>query len=579
MASQQSLNRNLTIFAQDPSIKSQGKIIRTRIEVPAEEIGAGPIGYRVHVIDYDSSTGTLYQPIEYPPLKINRDYDPFENKSDEELLYDPNFHQQNVYAIVMRTLAYFEKSLGRRVSWGFGSHQIKVAPHAFADANAFYSRQHRALLFGYFPARRRERRSSGRQRMVWSCLSHDVIAHETTHALLDGLRERFMDPSSPEQAGFHEGFADVVALLSVFSQRNVVKTIIDLRSLKRRAGQIYSQDLTIQVLKDSLLTGIGKEMGTEMSGVRGDVLRRSVKLEPSPKYIKESGEYKEPHKRGEILVAAVINAFLAVWTKRLNALGQNGDGYLDRDRAVEEGSTAADYLLVMVIRAIDYAPPVNLEFCDFLSAILTSDSEINHGDSKYSFRETLKECFGSYGITPAKGAKKNNGKWNPPDGKINYDGTHFESMKHDPDEIFRFMWDNRRALRLYEGAYTQVLSVRPCMRIGPDGFALRETVAEYLQILDLRASELKSLQIAVPRGMPRSQNVRLYGGGSLIFDDYGRLKFHVRNRLNDRERQTQRIEYLWDYGFFRKGASSLRSFSYLHRQRAASLPNEAVEEW
>ena len=35
--------------------------------------------------------------------------------------------------------AQFERALGRRLSWSFGGHQIKVAPHAFAEANAFYS--------------------------------------------------------------------------------------------------------------------------------------------------------------------------------------------------------------------------------------------------------------------------------------------------------------------------------------------------------------------------------------------------------------------------------------------------------
>ena len=51
----------------------------------------------------------------------------------------------------------------------------------------------------------------------------------------------------------------------------------------------------------------------------------------------------------------------------------------------------------------------------------------------------------------------------------------FESMRSDKDEVFRFVWENRKALELRKGAYTQVLSVRPCTRVGTDGFTLRET--------------------------------------------------------------------------------------------------------
>ena len=33
----------------------------------------------------------------------------------------------------------------------------------------------------------------------------DIVSHNVQR---EGLRERYMDPSSPQQAGFHEGFAD-----------------------------------------------------------------------------------------------------------------------------------------------------------------------------------------------------------------------------------------------------------------------------------------------------------------------------------------------------------------------------------
>ncbi|HEU4768275.1 MAG TPA: hypothetical protein VFS77_12910, partial [Pyrinomonadaceae bacterium] len=482
---------------------------------------------------------------------------------------DPNFHAQNTYAIVMRILARFEFALGRRVSWHFDSHQIKVAPHAFADANAFYSERDQSLLFGYFP---------GRKGMVYCCLSHDIVAHETTHALLDGLRERYTDPSSPEQAAFHEGFADIVALLSVFSLTGIVETLIDLNAPRRNRSQIDKRLLTVEELRGSMLLGLAKEMGQELPAIRGNVLRRSVELVPSRDYIKQK-EFEEPHRRGEILVAAVMNAFLSVWVKRLEALGQIAPGALDRGRVVEEGAAVADYLLTMVIRALDYAPPVNLEFCDFLSAILTSDREINPNDSKYKFRETLRKSFISYGIQPrSAGTASDPGIWLSPKGEISNERVHFESLQRDPDEVFRFIWDNRGPLKFYENAYSRVLSVRPCLRIGPDGFALRETVAEYMQILELQASELRTLKIAKPREMPATQEVRLTGGGALIFDEYGRLKFHIHNRLNDSERQSQRIEYLWSYGYYRNPAS-FRNFASLHRQRATSLTSFTREDW
>ena len=55
-------SRVVTIIAQDPSVRVRGKILTADVEIPAEELLPGPRGYRVSVIDYDSSTGVLYQP-------------------------------------------------------------------------------------------------------------------------------------------------------------------------------------------------------------------------------------------------------------------------------------------------------------------------------------------------------------------------------------------------------------------------------------------------------------------------------------------------------------------------------------
>ena len=60
--------RTLTAIAQDPSVRIGGKILVTELTLPAEELLPGPCGYRVNVIDYDSSTDTLYKPAVYKAL-------------------------------------------------------------------------------------------------------------------------------------------------------------------------------------------------------------------------------------------------------------------------------------------------------------------------------------------------------------------------------------------------------------------------------------------------------------------------------------------------------------------------------
>ncbi len=78
---------------------------------------------------------------------------------------------------------------------------------------------------------------------------------------------------------------------------------------------------------------------------------------------------------------------------------------------------------------------------------------------------------------------------------LDYSFVHREALQRDRDEVFRFLWDNREALGLCDEAYTEVGGVRPCLRVDVDGFTLRETVADYVQILTVRADELETIRI------------------------------------------------------------------------------------
>ncbi len=280
----------LRIIAQDPAVRVKGEILTATVQVPAEKLWRGPWGHRVQVIDYDATSGVLYEPLTYPTDGKGRLVDPFAQQSPATLITDPRFHQQNVYAIVMRTLSHFERVLGRRISWGFSGHQVKVSPHAFEDANAFYSERDHGLFFGYF---------TGPKGRVFSCLSHDVVVHETTHALLDGLRERFTDPSSPDQAAFHEGFADVVAVLSVFELPETIGRLLSLApggngSDKRVPRKFLSDEPFVRAL-----LGVAEELGAAIYGIPGRSLRASYATKPDPTAYSQRADWREPHRRGE----------------------------------------------------------------------------------------------------------------------------------------------------------------------------------------------------------------------------------------------------------------------------------------
>ena len=560
--------QKFTIVAQDPSVKEKGSILVSEVDVPAEELSAGPRGYRVHVIDFDTESEILYRPAVLKPVANGQYEDPFALRKDatgavkgrrsaydRRLLSDPRFHAQNAYAIVMRTLARFEFALGRRVPWGSDGHQIHVVPHAFADANAFYSREDRAIFFGYF---------FRKNRPIYTCLSHDIVAHETTHAILDGLRSRYMVPSSPDQAAFHEGFSDVVALLSVFSLPGVVAKVLDLNAPGNRL--ISEARLTIGALKKSVLVGLAEEMGAGLSSGRQRALRRSARLKPGRPYM-SMPEYEEEHDRGELLVAAVMNAFLAIWAKRIEKIGDVTRGRKDRGLVVEEGARVAGHLLTMCIRAIDYCPPTDITFSDYLSALLTIDREVVPDDTKYGYRDALLRSFRNFDIDPASDAGVD-GTWLRFDKTLVYGRSHFESMLRDKEEVFRFVWENRTELEIDDRGYVEVQSVRPSNRIGPDGLVLRETVAEYVQIMTLQARELRSvLNIRPPKEMPPSTRVRIYGGGTLVFDQYGQVKFKIANLIEDHKRQTARLRYLWESGEFDKEKKPEARFAQLHRAR------------
>jgi hypothetical protein len=406
--------RNLRIYAFDPSISSTLDTIRIgEITIPVvweKDLQPGPIGEYLEVIDVDPSSRTLYKPVDLNDARIlaQNGLAPSET--------NPQFHQQMVYAVAMTTIRHFEQALGRVALWSSAIEEdqgtssgeryvrrLRIYPHALRDRNAYYSPQKKALLFGYFPVGVKDADNTPGT-MVFSCISHDIVAHETTHALLDGVHPRFNEPMNPDVLAFHEAFADIVALFQHFSYPGVLRD-----QIAKTRGKLESENLLAQLAQQF---GKASGRGSSLRDALGKKNPKTNLWEPRRPDVHALESAFEPHSRGSILVAAVFGAFLSVYKSRtidLYRIATEGTGILKEgeihpdlaNRLASEAARCAQQVLQMCIRAIDYCPPVGISFGDYLRAIVTADYDINHDDPD-NYRLAFVENFRRWGISPRK---------------------------------------------------------------------------------------------------------------------------------------------------------------------------------
>ena len=375
--------RRLRGYAFDPSLSIQLETMGINeivYKVPWEnDLDRGPTGEYLEVVDYDPASGCFYEPVDLTdPLLIAQDgLPPSEG--------NPQFHQQMVYAVAMTTIRNFEQALGRKALWR--SHTIgkdtddekedfvqrlRIYPHALREANAYYSPRKKALLFGYFPATLKQPGTHMAGGTVFTCLSHDIVAHETTHALLDGMHRRFIELTNPDTLAFHEAFSDIVALFQHFSFPEVLR-----HQIARTRGDLNSDNLLGQLAQQ-----FGVAIGNygALRDAIGQVNPDTGKWEPLKPDPEDYRTIIEPHARGSILVAAVFDAFTSIYKSRvadLLRIATGGTGVLPSgalhpdlvNRLAAEAAKAAGHVLLMCIRALDYCPPVDLTFGDYLRAL------------------------------------------------------------------------------------------------------------------------------------------------------------------------------------------------------------------
>jgi hypothetical protein len=544
-------NRPLKAYAFDPT---RGRSLGNHmtIRTPYEPLRPGPVGKYLAVVDYDASNDLYYAPVNLddPSILIDGGLSPSES--------NPQFHQQMAYAVASETIRRFAFALGRPITWAFRDAdrtdplggRLRIYPHGMQEANAFYSPQLRALVFGYFTGTQSDAGANLPGQTVFTCLSHDVVVHETTHALVDGQRQFFLEATSPDTLAFHEAFADIVALFQHFSFEDAL-----IESIKRTGGLLYRPDLgpvvqpagggpliQTELSEGNPLVDLARQFG-EALGTR-KALRSAIGV---PVNANDIERVFEPHQRGAILVAAVFDAFFSVYVRRTQDLlriarvaGTATPTDLHPDLArllAAEAAKTATHFANICIRALDYCPPVDMRFGDFLRAMITADYDLVP-DDPYGYRAALIDGFRSRGIRPegALSYSEEALRWSSPEEFSGQPappckGLTFKILEQPTREELA---DTARALSIYGTTNAEILGLMPGVpvqshkfhlvhRVGPDGQLELEMMAELVQ----------RRQVRLDPDDPTSPPFTMRGGTTLLLDHLGNVRYSIYKHLGE----------------------------------------------
>ena len=586
-AHQDPLHRPLRIYTLDPTASRLDGAVAT-LNLPFERLSSGPVSSILEVVDWDETTGQFNKPVDLDDPRILIESGRVPSPSD------PMFRQQMVYAVCTSTYNAFRLALGRDPCWGFRARlgqacpKLRIRPQAFYERNAYYDLSVGELKFGYFDADENVQGRNRPQGRVFTCLSHDIIVHEMTHALLDGLRTRFRLPTHPDVAAFHEGFADLVAMLMHFSYSDVVHAAIE------RSGA--------KLETDALLLSLASQFGHTTGS--GGPLRSAINTaglgqheERCIQGYDEAGD--EPHARGSLLVTAIFEAFATVLrrkTKRYLRLARLAPGEDPSPELAEiladQASELASQFLSICIRAIDYCPPFDLRFGEYLRAVITADFDLVQ-DDPFGYREAIIDAFARRRIyaDDVPDLAEDSLLWRPPDIEMEpIEALHFKNLRFagDPGRAADETELRRQAEAL--GAYVMrpryaqafgcalpgdaqlkgdhvdpavVGSIRSLRRVGPDRQVTFDTVAEITQRRWCRQSSGILSEV--------------FGGSTVILGPDGRVRYVIRKSVKDQRRIQAQADYLDSKGDT-KGWTKRGRRRHLPRSSRCQLFGQKVDE-
>lgn len=324
----------------------------------------GPVSRRLAVVDIDPDTGNVLPGAVFVPpskkSKLGRYKVANEMDADQ-----PDFQQVSVFGAVVRMMQMFEEPdvLGRQLRWGFNGEQLLVVPRAGRMQNAFYHRDSRSLQFFFFDDPKTE------GKLVYTCLSPDIVAHETSHAILDGIAPDLYDATSPQSLALHEAIADIGAVMFALRSSRLGREVLEMTGGDLRKSNAFNK--------------IAQQFGEAIHGDERplrDLFNKHTMDDVS----------NEPHDLSEVLTGALYAVMVRVQDKTKKELAAEG-GISEFSASGRALFSAGQRLKRLAFRGLDYLPPGEISFADYARAIVAADTSSNPID--HELRDIAKEEF------------------------------------------------------------------------------------------------------------------------------------------------------------------------------------------
>lgn len=285
---------------------------------------------------------------------------------------DARYHTANAFSATANTIAIFESYLGEPIPWAFRGPQLEVNGDGGEMLNAYYSRNDGSINFFHH----RDKVTGG---MIYSGDSGEVVAHETGHAILDGLRPSYLRTWSPDPGGFHESFGDVLAMLISLRDDSVVAKVLE------ETGGDLTRPNAAAHLGEQLGIAINNETGRNQTG--GNYTRTAINnftwQDPStlPGSAPHDQLSRQVHSYSRLWTGAFYDVFRGM-VADYKAQGQDDAAAL---------KSAADEGLRLYGGLMKTAPHGDHAYRDMAVALLQADSRSNGGKRSELIRNVMTE--------------------------------------------------------------------------------------------------------------------------------------------------------------------------------------------